>query len=183
MRWPAQQPFEACQGSDNRTIVRLVKSTRGLALDPNTGCCVVGHTCILYEGQRSRAYFVMRFVDLFAGLGGFHQALANSGHQCVLAAELDEELIDLYQLNHGIRPHSDVTKLQLDDVPEHDILCAGFPCQPFSKAGAQLGRNYPGSGTLFDHVLRILRKRRPEHIIFENVPNLLRHDDGLSVVR
>ncbi len=120
----------------------------------------------------------MKFVDLFAGLGGFHQALANLGHNCVLAAELDAELNDIYEKNHGIRPHRDVSKIALNDVPEHDILCAGFPCQPFSKAGAQLGRNYPGSGTLFDDVLRILRKRRPEHVLLENVPNLLRHDEG-----
>lgn len=120
----------------------------------------------------------MRFIDLFAGLGGFHQALAGLGHDCVLASELDPVLVDLYERNHGIRPKGDVTRIPLDDVPEHDVLCAGFPCQPFSKAGAQLGRDYPGSGTLFDDVLRILHKRRPGHVILENVPNLLRHDEG-----
>lgn len=120
----------------------------------------------------------MKFVDLFAGLGGFHRALSNLGHQCVLAAELDAELNDLYEKNHGILPHGDVTQIQLDDVPKHDVLCAGFPCQPFSKAGAQLGHAYPGSGTLFENVLGVLRKRRPEHILLENVPNLLRHNNG-----
>ena len=120
----------------------------------------------------------MRFVDLFAGLGGFHRALANLGHDCVLASELDPDLVDLYEQNHGVRPLGDVTRIAPEDVPEHDVLCAGFPCQPFSKAGAQLGRNYPGSGTLFDDVLRILRRRRPAHVILENVPNLLRHDEG-----
>lgn len=120
----------------------------------------------------------MRFVDLFAGLGGFHQALGSLGLDCVMASEIDPQLVDLYEENHGIRPRGDVTALPLDEVPEHDVLCAGFPCQPFSKAGAQLGRDYPGSGTLFDNVLRILRHKRPEHVILENVPNLLRHDKG-----
>lgn len=120
----------------------------------------------------------MRFVDLFAGLGGFHQALGSLGLKCVMASEIDPRLVDLYEENHGIRPCGDVTALPLDDVPEHDVLCAGFPCQPFSKAGAQLGRDYPGSGTLFDDVLRILHHRRPEHVILENVPNLLRHNEG-----
>lgn len=120
----------------------------------------------------------MKFIDLFAGLGGFHRALANLGHDCVLASELNSELIDLYELNHGIRPRGDVTKVPVDEIPKHDMLCAGFPCQPFSKAGAQLGRDYPGSGTLFDDVLRILKFRRPGHVILENVPNLLRHEGG-----
>lgn len=121
---------------------------------------------------------MLKFIDLFAGLGGFHRALTNLGHSCALASEIDPELADLYELNHGVRPLGDVSKISLEDVPAHDILCAGFPCQPFSKAGAQLGREYPGSGTLFDDVLRILRKRRPDHVILENVPNLLRHDEG-----
>ena len=120
----------------------------------------------------------MRFIDLFAGLGGFHHALAKLGHECVMASELEPHLVDLYELNHGIRPLGDVTKVPPDDVPEHDVLCAGFPCQPFSKAGAQLGRDYPSSGTLFDDVLGILRRRRPGYAILENVPNLLRHDEG-----
>ncbi|MGR3433820.1 MAG: DNA (cytosine-5-)-methyltransferase [Shimia sp.] len=120
----------------------------------------------------------MRFVDLFAGLGGFHHALAKLGHECVMASEVDPRLVDLYERNHGIRPLGDVTKILPGEVPEHDVLCAGFPCQPFSKAGAQLGRDYPGSGTLFDDVLSILRRRRPGYAILENVPNLLRHDEG-----
>ncbi|WP_243611767.1 DNA (cytosine-5-)-methyltransferase [Shimia aestuarii] len=120
----------------------------------------------------------MKFIDLFAGLGGFHRALHNLGHHCVFASELDDQLADLYEKNHGIRPSGDITKVSAEKVPAHDILCAGFPCQPFSKAGAQLGREYPGSGTLFDDVLRILRKRRPGHVILENVPNLLRHNSG-----
>lgn len=120
----------------------------------------------------------MKFIDLFAGLGGFHKALANLGHECVLASEIDPGLVDLYEINHGFRPMGDVTGIRLKDVPKHDVLCAGFPCQPFSKAGTQLGRNCPESGTLFDDVLKILKRRRPSHVILENVPNILRHDEG-----
>lgn len=121
----------------------------------------------------------MRFVDLFAGLGGFHLALEGLGHRCVMASEIDAGLAELYERNHGIKPVGDLRSVSPQDVPEHEVLCAGFPCQPFSKAGEQLGREHPGStGTLFDDVLQILRTRRPAFVILENVPNLLRHDGG-----
>ena len=123
---------------------------------------------------------VMRFVDLFAGLGGFHMALARLGHRCVMASEIDPELVDLYERNHGIRPLGDLRSIDLADVPVHDVLCAGFPCQPFSKAGLQQGRACPAWGDLFDHVLAILRVRRPGYLILENVPNLLRHRRGAT---
>lgn len=125
----------------------------------------------------------VRFVDLFAGLGGFHLALAGLGHQCVMAAEVDAGLAELYEANHGIRPIGDLRYVDPKDVPEHEVLCAGFPCQPFSKAGEQLGREHPGStGTLFDNVLQILEVRRPPYVILENVPNLLRHNGGRTWV-
>lgn len=120
----------------------------------------------------------MKFVDLFAGLGGFHLGLKGLGHDCVFACELDSELRDLYEFNFGIRPKGDIRAVRTEDVPGHDILCAGFPCQPFSKAGSQRGTNCPQWGDLFkDHVLRILRARKPAYLILENVPNLLKHDD------
>ena len=120
----------------------------------------------------------MRFVDLFAGLGGFHLALSRLGHECVLAAELDEGLRTLYRRNFGIGPVGDIRSLTTEEVPHHEILTAGFPCQPFSKAGDQLGLDCPDGGDLFEHVLRVLRSRRPDYFILENVPNLLRHDGG-----
>ena len=119
----------------------------------------------------------MKFVDLFAGLGGFHQGLARLGHECVFASEIDPELADLYELNLGIRPAGDIRD-SFKDVPAHDILCAGFPCQPFSKAGGQKGFKCPEWGDLFDFVIRILRRRKPQFLMLENVPNLLRHADG-----
>lgn len=120
----------------------------------------------------------MRFIDLFAGLGGFHQALSRLGHDCVFASELDADLADLYEENFGIEPAGDIRQVKLKDIPAHDILCAGFPCQPFSKAGGQRGLKCPQWGDLIDYVVRILRHHKPNYFIIENVPNLVRHNQG-----
>ena len=119
-----------------------------------------------------------RFIDLFAGLGGFHQALSALGHKCVFACEIDEDLRGLYKKNFGLRPHGDIRLLDIASVPRHDILCAGFPCQPFSKAGGQQGLACPQWGDLFDYVIKILRVHKPRFFIIENVPNLVRHRQG-----
>ena len=122
----------------------------------------------------------MRFIDLFAGLGGFHQALASLGHECVFACELDPALREIYVRNFSgsldylegdIRSSKNL-------IPEHDILCAGFPCQPFSKSGLQLGLRDQTRGTLFHEILEILTEHRPEYVILENVGNFERHDGG-----
>ncbi len=119
----------------------------------------------------------MRFVDLFAGLGGFHQALQRLGHECVFASELDTGLASLYKENFGIIPHGDIRNA-FQMVPQHDILCAGFPCQPFSKAGEQRGFDCPHSGDLFNYVAKILERNKPRFLILENVPNLIQHNGG-----
>jgi DNA (cytosine-5)-methyltransferase 1 len=120
----------------------------------------------------------MRFIDLFAGLGGFHVGLERLGHKCVFASELDTNLQQLYEKNFGMRPHGDIRAVPVGSIPQHDILCAGSPCQPFSKAGDQQGFDCPKWGDLFEHVLRVLRHHKPEYIILENVPNLERHRKG-----
>src|SRR3990167_1772892 len=99
----------------------------------------------------------MKFIDLFAGLGGFHMALDRLGHECVFASELDTTLADLYEKNYGIRPHGDIKKIRPSSIPEHDILCAGSPCQPFSKAGQQAGLDHPKWGDLFEYVVSIIK--------------------------
>jgi DNA (cytosine-5)-methyltransferase 1 len=122
----------------------------------------------------------MRFIDLFAGLGGFHKALHELGHECVFVSELDPALRVLYKTNWGIEPQGDIKKIvekDIDSIPPHDILCAGFPCQPFSKAGKQAGRNDLLRGTLFDEIIKILAYRKPAYFILENVRYIRQHDN------
>jgi len=121
----------------------------------------------------------MRFVDLFAGLGGFHLALSGLGHKCVFASEVDPELRQIYGRNFKLaapRLVGDIRK-SIDLVPAHDILCAGFPCQPFSKSGYQNGHS-DARGTYFDDILTILDRHKPEYVILENVGNFEQHDGG-----
>lgn len=115
-----------------------------------------------------------RFVDLFAGVGGFHAALKAYGGQCVYAVEIDEDAARVYQRNWGRDPLGDITQHANDrgmKVPAHDVLVAGFPCQPFSKSGAQKGMDET-RGTLYWNILQIIAKRKPTVVLLENVRNL-----------
>jgi DNA (cytosine-5)-methyltransferase 1 len=123
------------------------------------------------------------FVDLFAGLGGFHVALEQLGGTCVFAAEWQQHLQHLYFQNFGLAPHGDIREVMPAAVPDHDMLCAGFPCQPFSKAGEQRGFECTQQGDLFFNVADILEHKRPRYFILENVPNLLQHDGGRTFER
>ncbi len=121
----------------------------------------------------------LKFIDLFAGLGGFHKAMHELGHECVFASELDSTLRNVYKINWGIEAQGDIKRIvenEIETIPEHDILCAGFPCQPFSKAGKQLGRD-DDRGTLFDEIVKILAFRKPKFFILENVPFIKQHDN------
>lgn len=121
----------------------------------------------------------MRFIDLFAGLGGFHVALKDLGHECVFASEIREDLKTLYKINFpGTKIEGDITKIKPKDIPDHDVLCAGFPCQPFSQAGYQMGFDDEDRGNMFYVIRDILRKKRPQYLLLENVANLRGHDDG-----
>ncbi len=121
-----------------------------------------------------------RFIDLFAGIGGFHLALESFGACCVYANEWDKFAQDVYFANFGIRPEGDITKVDEQSIPDHDILCAGFPCQAFSISGKRLGFN-DSRGTLFFDVARIVREKRPRVVFMENVKNFASHDGGNTI--
>jgi DNA (cytosine-5)-methyltransferase 1 len=125
----------------------------------------------------------IRFCDLFAGLGGFHLAATRLGCQCVFASEINPALRDLYKQNFGLAAEGDIRLVDLDRIPPHELLCAGFPCQPFSKAGAQRGLEDSVRGTLFANILEIVRLRRPQFILLENVAHFVNHDDGNTYLR
>lgn len=126
------------------------------------------------------------FIDLFAGIGGFHLALNNLGAECVFASEWDKFARQTYQANFEKIEENlfknnqfagDLTKIEAKDIPNHDILCAGFPCQPFSYAGLKKGFNET-RGTLFFDIARILEEKQPQAFFLENVRGLLTHDQG-----
>jgi DNA (cytosine-5)-methyltransferase 1 len=125
------------------------------------------------------------FVDLFAGIGGFHAALSGMGGKCVYAVENDKNAAEIYQKNWGISAFGDITQDANEKVkvPPHDVLVAGFPCQPFSKSGDQKGMNET-RGTLFWNILKIVEKRKPSLILLENVRNLVgpRHQHEWKII-
>lgn len=128
----------------------------------------------------------IRFIDLFAGIGGFHIAMEHYGAKCIFASEIDKYAIDTYKhnllKNNNNIMHGDITKIDASDIPEHDILCAGFPCQPFSISGLQRGFQ-DTRGTLFFDVMRIVNYHNPMIVFLENVANLKKHNDGNTINR
>lgn len=121
-----------------------------------------------------------RFIDLFAGIGGFRIALESFGAKCVYSNEYDKYAKETYQMNFGEIPDDDIRYVDEKDIPDHDILCAGFPCQPFSVSGKQLGF-CDERGTLFFDVARIIREKRPMVVLLENVKNFATHDGGKTL--
>lgn len=126
------------------------------------------------------------FIDLFAGIGGMHIAYESAGARCVYANEWNKYSQQTYYANFGIQPDGDITQVAASAIPDHDILVAGFPCQPFSIAGVSkkqsLGRatgfEDKTQGTLFFDICRILKEKRPKAFMLENVKNLCSHDKG-----
>ncbi len=125
-----------------------------------------------------------KFIDLFAGLGGFRLALESLGANCVYSSEIDSSVKEVYKINFNEMPDGDITKVNENEIPEHDILCAGFPCQAFSISGKKLGFN-DARGTLFFDVARIVKAKKPKVVFLENVKNFSTHDNGktLKVVK
>lgn len=124
------------------------------------------------------------FIDLFAGLGGFRLALESLGAKCVYSNEWDKPVQKVYADNFGDIPEGDITQVDEKTIPDHDILCAGFPCQAFSISGKKRGFE-DSRGTLFFDVARIVKEKQPKVVFMENVKNFATHDNGhtLEVVK
>ena len=126
------------------------------------------------------------FIDLFAGIGGLRQAFESSGGKCLFSSEWNKFSQQTYEANFGEVPHGDITEIDEKEIPDHDILVGGFPCQPFSIAGVSaknhLGREHgfkdETQGTLFFDVCRIIKEKQPSAFLLENVKNLKSHDKG-----
>jgi DNA (cytosine-5)-methyltransferase 1 len=120
------------------------------------------------------------FIDLFAGIGGMRIAFEKVGGECVFSSEWDKYAQQTYTANFGDTPHGDITQVKLSDVPRHDILIGGFPCQPFSNAGLKRGFE-DTRGTLFFDVARIIDHRKPSMVLLENVKGFISHDKGRTM--
>jgi len=119
----------------------------------------------------------INFIDLFAGIGGIRIGLERNGLRCVYSSEFEKNCAETYEANFGEYPAGDITKINEKDIPDHDVLAGGFPCQAFSAAGRLKGFD-DTRGTLFFDVLRILKEKNPKVAMLENVKNLIYHDGG-----
>jgi DNA (cytosine-5)-methyltransferase 1 len=124
----------------------------------------------------------LAFVDMFCGIGGFHQAGKELGMECVFACDIDADCRKIYEHNYGLRPASDICRLDPKSVPDHDILCAGFPCQPFSIIGNGGGFG-DARGTLFFELAKIIEAKSPPAFVLENVRQLASHNGGKTLSR
>ena len=120
-----------------------------------------------------------KIASLFSGIGGFEKGIiqTNKNVEFVFSSEIDPHARKIYKHNYGVEPHGDITKIKATDIPNHDILCGGFPCQAFSIAGLRRGFE-DTRGTLFFEIMRIVKVKRPILLFLENVAGLLSHDDG-----
>ena len=119
----------------------------------------------------------IKFIDLFCGIGGFHQALNKYDSECVLACDIDDKCREVYELNYGIKPEKNIKDINEKKMPDFDVLCAGFPCQSFSNGGKKKSLN-DSRGTLFEDILRIANEKKPKFMFLENVKHIKKIDNG-----
>ena len=119
----------------------------------------------------------LKYIDLFCGIGGFHQALNKIGAKCVLSCDIDKDCRQVYLDNYGIEPVNDVKKIDENNMPDFDILCGGFPCQAFSNGGKKMCFD-DERGLLFDEIIRIAKVKKPRFMFLENVKHILKVSDG-----
>lgn len=164
----------------------IIKPKRKNALGSGARNLSKNRSVVISKKTSKKNVKKIRFIDLFAGIGGFHMALHNLGAECVFVSEWDKDARKTYETNFSkITPSlfksnkfaGDITKVEASSIPDFDILCAGFPCQPFSQAGFKKGFSET-RGTLFFDIIRIIKEKQPKAFFLENVRHLLKHDDG-----
>jgi DNA (cytosine-5)-methyltransferase 1 len=136
--------------------------------------------------QQKEALKDYNFIDLFCGIGAFHLALSAFGANCVFASDINVEAQRIYKANFNIEPKGDIKPIAenaLEEIPKHDILCGGFPCQAFSISGKGHGFDDPKTGKLFFEIIKIAKAYQPKVILLENVANLEVHDNGKSLIK
>lgn len=172
------------QGFSNEFIKNLQKSDvsntqlykqSGNAVSPPVVASIIKELANYDTEKKKNRQF--NFIDLFSGIGGFRIALEKNGGNCVFSSDIDKYARETYYENFGDKPSGDITKIDAKDIPDHDILTAGFPCQPFSLAGKRLGF-LDTRGTLFFDVERIIKEKKPKAFILENVSGIVNHDKG-----
>jgi len=164
-------------------ILRCYISEDRLMLVTDSGGCRVSS---FMSPRPSKAAKNLRFIDLFCGIGGFRYGFERAGAECVFSSDWDKFSQITYEANHGEKPHGDIRSIAVEDIPSFDILCAGFPCQPFSIAGVSkkisLGRKHgfedERQGNLFFEIERIIKHHEPAAFVLENVKNLQTHNKG-----
>lgn len=184
-----QAKRKAPQETSSRPVGKVKHRTKSATKSESVSAkSVVGEPIRHYGlggGHHESASF--KFIDLFCGIGGFHLAFGRQGGKCVFASDWDRFSQQTYHANFPeTELHGDITQVAIDRIPQHDILCAGFPCQPFSIAGVSkknsLGRKHgfedERQGNLFFHIRDILKNHRPRAFVLENVKNLVSHDKG-----
>lgn len=133
--------------------------------------------------QRKKSDFIQKdfsFIDLFAGIGGIRMGVQNAGGKCVFSSEINEKAAKVYKVNFKENPFSDVTQIEAKSLPDFDLLCAGFPCQPFSISGKKKGFE-DTRGTLFFDICRIIDEKKPKVVLLENVKHLIHHNKGQTL--
>jgi len=167
-------PFAAERGATAKKLIAILKKAQ-LYTDAATFKSKLPSTPIKPPKES-----IFTFIDLFAGVGGMRIGFQKAGGTCVFSSEFEKNAQATYAENHGDYPFGDITKIPVADIPDHDVLVAGFPCQPFSHAGLKKGIS-DTRGTLFHNIANILEVKNPKVALLENVRGLISHDKGYTL--
>jgi len=187
--WPGHTPRNILKWNKQRAPVAgdygalpipRLHGNSGIKTDANNQANILFDTMLVTHKKLlpAKRWDSFRFIDLFAGIGGIRLGFESVGGKCVFSSEWDEQASRTYAANFGDTPFGDITKIDVDEIPDFDILLGGFPCQPFSIIGDKEGFNHETQGTLFFDIERILKAKTPPAFMLENVRNLTAHDKG-----